>query len=110
MSDDTEAREARFFAAVDNPPHPTEEMKELVRHYGHLLAPKRADSMGLPDPIPAAAALLRSAGWRVEEPVCPTCSGEGRVIVAVDQDGGMTSKFCPTCNGTGAATAPGGGR
>ena len=43
------------------------------------------------------ANLLRAAGWTVEEPVCETCEGMG---VVWDNDGGCSA--CPTCNGTGA--------
>ncbi len=43
--------------------------------------------------IPAAAALLRANGWRVEEPKCETCSGTG-----CTEHGFLD---CQPCNGTG---------
>jgi hypothetical protein len=43
--------------------------------------------------IAAAAALLREAGWTVEEPKCETCEGSG--------ENETNSAECPTCNGTG---------
>ncbi len=46
--------------------------------------------------IPAAVALLRADGWRVEEPMCETCAGRKYVCTPLETD-------CPTCNGTGRA-------
>ena len=51
--------------------------------------------------LPAAAALLREAGWTVEEPKCETCGGSGRVMSLFGDGGSIVTEPCPTCNGTG---------
>ena len=48
--------------------------------------------------LTAAAALLRAAGWTVEEPRCKRCMGIGRLAAYESETG---DKPCPTCNGTG---------
>jgi len=47
--------------------------------------------------IPAAAAVLRANGWKVEEPPCTTCKGFCRLPYGLAE----VTILCPTCNGTG---------
>jgi len=76
----------------------TEPDKEADRQIGEaiarwtLIGDAAAQSMRQPpSSLEAAAALLREAGWKVEEPRCATCLGNGMVL----------ERKCPTCNGTG---------
>ena len=122
MSDDTQAaREAL--------PCPFCSSTRLAVHPDHAVECFDCEAIGpgmSPEPwasrsIPAAAALLRAAGyvveqpiviaeekvsdetlanllrvkgWTVEEPKCETCGGIG--------ENETNSAECPTCNGTGA--------
>ena len=58
--------------------------------------------------LTAAAALLRAAGWTVEEPMaqCKACGGTGTdgILHFWERPGGPPGNgygMCPTCNGTG---------
>ena len=93
--------EAAWLAASRSIPTAVEEIKAAYKQgwndrESDIL--ERADSMGLPDPVPAAAALLREAGWAVEEPRGGACAGIG---FSYTSDWPPVSNPCPTCNGTG---------